>query len=212
MFGLALAVLVTCAAPRPAGAQLSITISVDENGNGKLQNSTGFHSTLAASQMQDPGPGGLANALTYDLGNPPGLTAGDLLLRERARHEVISDIIRFNPNEVGPGGGTGTLVFYSDLDGGVDSLADIGGPTELYVNAIALYELGPEGDNGITYTPTFGQPGFVSDAGGPVTYQIISDSPVVPEPGSLSLLATGGLPLLGFLRRRRIAWRSLCSR
>jgi hypothetical protein len=27
-------------------------------------------------------------------------------------------------------------------------------------------------------------------------------APVVPEPGSLALLATGGLPLLGFLRRR----------
>ncbi len=30
-------------------------------------------------------------------------------------------------------------------------------------------------------------------------------APVVPEPGSLALLATGGLPLLGFLRRRKRA-------
>jgi hypothetical protein len=29
--------------------------------------------------------------------------------------------------------------------------------------------------------------------------------PVTPEPNSLALLATGGLPLLGFLRRRRLA-------
>jgi hypothetical protein len=28
---------------------------------------------------------------------------------------------------------------------------------------------------------------------------------LVPEPGSLALLATGGLPLLGFLRRRRLS-------
>ena len=45
----------------------------------------------------------------------------------------------------------------------------------------------------------------VAGAAGPVTYDIISDSTVVPEPGSLALLATGGLPLLGFLRRRRAA-------
>jgi hypothetical protein len=30
-------------------------------------------------------------------------------------------------------------------------------------------------------------------------------APVAPEPGSLALLATGGLPLLGFLRRRKLA-------
>jgi hypothetical protein len=43
------------------------------------------------------------------------------------------------------------------------------------------------------------------DTSGLVTeFQFAPGTSVVPEPNSLALLATGGLPLLGFLRRRRM--------
>ena len=197
VFGFALAAFLSLGLTRHASAQFSIRITVDENGNGSLTNTNGFNGALPASMAPDPGPGGSASALTYGLLDPPGLVPGDLVLTE-PNVKGISDLIRFNPN--------GTLVFYSDSGDGVDSLADQSAfPTGLYDNQLTVDEVGDEGNNGAIYTPTQGQPGFVAGAAGPVTYDIISDSTVVPEPGSLALLATGGLPLLGFLRRRRAA-------
>jgi len=165
-----------------AFAQFSITITVDENGNGTLSNTLGFVSPLPVSRVQDPGPGGLAAALTYNLLNPPGLTAGDLILVEPGGTGTVSDIIRYNPQQNG-----GSLVFYSDRTPGDTDLADIGFPTALYANTLLLTEVGAEGINGLRYTPTAGQPGFVAGAGGPVTYLISSD---VPEPSSILLLVT----------------------
>lgn len=179
-----------------AHAQFSVTITVDENGHGNLANGNGV--TMLPTAMQaDPGPGGLPSALTYDLLNPPGLTAGDFLLVEPGLNGEVSDIVRFNPSEIGPGGGTGSLVFYSDIFDGSDSLADTGFPTTLYDNNLARVEVGPEGANGFTYTPTTGEPGFVAGAAGTVSYVIQSDT---PEPGALTLLglAAGA----GLLRRR----------
>jgi hypothetical protein len=101
-------------------------------------------------------------------------------------------LIRFN--------GDGTLLFYSDSLEGADAPGDTPTPPkDVYDNLLSLDEVGPEGDNGALYTPGPNDPGF--DPSGP-SYHLISD---VPEPGSLALLATGGLPLLGFLRRRRAA-------
>lgn len=173
-----------------ASAQFSVTISVDENGNGNLSNSNGFTSALNSFLANDPGPGGLNNALTYDLLNPPGLVAGDLILLEPGGGD--SDIIRFNTT----GGSTangGSLVFYSDTSDGVDSLADIGFPTAGYANSLTELEVGPEsGPNGFDYTPTAGQPGFVAGAGGPVTYDITSDpAAATPEPASAALMLAG---------------------
>lgn len=171
-----------------ASAQFSATISVDENGNGNFSNTNGFSQALNSYLQNDPGPGGLNNALTYDLLNPPGLVAGDLILTEQG---VVSDVLRFNTT--GGSSGGGSLVFYSDTSDGVDSLADIGFPTTLYTNTLAEEEVGPEsGPNGFDYTPTAGQPGFVNGAAGPVTYDITSDpAAATPEPASAALMLAG---------------------
>jgi hypothetical protein len=178
----------------------TVTITIDENGHGLFTNSNGFASALAFTLQNDPGPGGLGNAVTYSLLNPPGLTAGDLVLTESG---VISDIIRFNPNET-CSGSTGCLGFYSDKSDGVDSLADIGFSTALYANNLTFLETGLEGNNGFTYTPLAGQPGFVAGAAGPVTYVIQSDVPsaAVPEPSTILLVGTGLSAVIIVCRKR----------
>jgi hypothetical protein len=205
--GLGLAALLAAGNGRAFAQGLSITITVDENGNGTFTNSNGFFSGLPASVQPDPGPGGLSAVLTYGLLNPPGLTAGDLVLVEPGLTGAISDVVRFNPNET-VAGSTGALAFYSDASDGHDALADVGFPGALYANTVTFVEVGPEGNNGFTYTPTAGQPGFVAGAAGAVTYVIRSDVPAsVPEPGPLvlgSVAASVGLATL-WARRRRAA-------
>jgi hypothetical protein len=193
--GLAVAAILFCA--RIASAQFTITITVDENAHGTLTNTNGFNSALPVALLPDPGPGGLAAALTYGLLNPPGLVAGDLLMVEPPPTlGQLSDIIRFNPNENG-----GSLVFYSDQFDADTNPADTGFPAALYTNTATFVEVGPEGLNGLTYTPTAGQPGFAAGAGGPVTYVIQSD---VPEPVSLSgLTAVAGVCCIRRRRRQR---------
>ena len=187
--------------PHASSAQaFSTTNTVNENAQGLSINTGGFMATLPVSFQTDNGPGGLANALTYSLLNPPGLTAGDLLLRE-SLGGPISDIIRFNPTE-NCSGSIGCLVFYSDNLDGIDSRADIGLPADLYTNTVSFVEIGPEGNNGMIYTPIAGQPGFVAGAEGPVTWVLASDSSV-PEPSTIVLFGTGLGALLVFHRRTR---------
>jgi len=176
-------------------------ITVDENGKGTI-NFGGGPIPLPGVIAADPGPGGLAGALTYNLLGPPALVAGDLLIQETVGAVVIlSDWVRFNP--AGTGGNPvypASLVFYSERgDEPIPDLADTGFPTAQYTNVLSVLEVGPEGNNGFLYTPTANQPGFVPGFG--VTYNIKSD--VVPEPASASLFVIGGGMLLAGWRLRK---------
>lgn len=185
----------------PAAA-FSVTLTIDENGNGRLTNTNGFSGALPAALQNDPGPGGLNNVLTYDLLNPPGLTSGDVAFTDADAGGAVLDIVRFNASETcGPNGDTGCLVFYSDNIDGFDALADtVSPPGGTYTNVISLPEVAIPGGDGVMYTPTAGQPGFVAGAGGPVTYILISDK--IPEPATLSLLGAGLLGFAGYRRRK----------
>lgn len=165
-------------------AVADVQISVDENGNGI---GTIGRGVLAP----DPGPGGLPSVLTYTL--PFAGTQGDVLVNNPT--EGVLDVIRFN--------GNGTLLFYSDNVGGADSLADTPSPPGIfYANQVTVTEVGPEGNNGFTYTPLAGQPGFTP---GGVTYTVVSDGTLttVPEPSTLLVAGVGALGFIGYALRRR---------
>jgi hypothetical protein len=195
-----LVLLVTCTGllflvTPPAFAQFTVTLTFDENSNGWITSTGGSPQALPCSEITDPGPGGLNNALFYSTLNPPGLVAGDVLIMEPSSTIQLSDLLRFDPNTLGGG-----VFVYSDIEAGVPpDLADIGFPTSYNTNILTINEIGPElGWNGVSYTPTAGQPGFVAGASGPVTYNFTSDD--VPEPATGLLLLA---PLAAFVLCRR---------
>src|SRR5262245_41549428 len=131
-FGGLLALL--CGLSVPANAQIqTIFTTVDENCHGTFVGFLGSE-LLACSFTTAPGPGGLVGVMTYNLLNPPQMVGGDVVIRESAN--VNSDVIRFNPSV-----GGGSLFFYSDMDGGVDALADIGLPGSLNTNVLFFNEV-----------------------------------------------------------------------
>jgi hypothetical protein len=169
-----------------AQAQSTNIVIIDENGNGTLNGDP-----LLWSVGQDSGPGGLSNALIYQFPTTLGnWTVGDLLLQEPSGSGGGSDLIRFNPDN--------TLVFYSDMDGAILDIADIGIPPDRYPNNLTRTELvNGDGSDGIFYVPTEGSnPGFLT--GLQVEYHIISE---VPEPSTFVLMAMGILGLLA------VGWR-----
>ncbi len=162
-------------------------IIADEYGVGRLITAGGSVFNMPGVMAVDPGPGGLPSALTYNLLGPPGLVAGDLFINDLNGGVLdLSEMIRFNPDGTAPGY-QASIVFYSDMQEGADSLADTGFPLSGYANSFTMLEV----DEQVFYTPTEGQPGFVP--GFSVTYNFLSDTHTpelasAPEPASLSLL------------------------
>jgi hypothetical protein len=182
----------------------TVDITVHEDGTGTFMNSIGANFPLVSAQQQDPGPGGLANALTFDLSGAPGLVAGDLFLIDPVTM-ALSDVIRFNPTESIPGHSTGDLVFYTIAGGG--KLADTGFPSANYTNTFSL----TENTLGATlYTPIAGQPGFIAAVPGAATYHIFSEEFVANVPETGGTMAFMGLALLALipLGRWRLATRA----
>jgi hypothetical protein len=136
----------------------------------------------------DPGPGGLLNALTFNLLGPPGLVAGDLLINEFGS-STLSDILRFNPAGSSPGY-PASVVLYSLPGGG--ELADTGFPTFQYATTFTTSE---NAAGVVTYTPTESQPGYIPGFG--ATY-VVTSSPI-PEPTTVLF----GAALIGATALRR---------
>ena len=155
----------------------------------------------------DPESGGLSSALTYQF--PADWTPGDLLLTDPVSG-AVEDVLRFStPDHVT---GDSNLVFYSVPDP-VNAKADTGLPTAYLSNQVTLPESGGPGVDGVFYTPTAGQPGFLTSPAFAVEYVFVSDGSlsrlipgVVPEPGTwaMTLLGLGALGA-GLRSRRRAA-------
>jgi hypothetical protein len=174
---------------------LPVTITVDENGNGSLVFDDNPPNPLSAALIADPGPGGLASALTYNLGGPPSLTAGDLVIHDPS--SGTSDLVRFNPLIPGTPYPS-SLVFYSIA--GEGALADTGFPLASYTNEA----FATEGVDGVTtYHPTQGQPGFIGGTFD-VTYIIQSSPETTRTPDSGSGMALLGLGLASLICFRRL--------
>jgi hypothetical protein len=165
--------------------------SFDEDGHGRVNFPDGSFQLLPGSMAVDPGPGGRASALTYTYIFTTVFVTGDVFLTEAGGN---SDVIRFNWS---PTTLAGSLVFYSLP--GEGQLADTGLPSAFYTNTFSILE-NPNGPT--SYTPTAGQPGFLSGLN--ITYFLNSPS-AVPEGGSSICFLALGLVALIYGRCRIVA-------
>jgi hypothetical protein len=168
-----------------AFAQTNLLISLDENGNGFLN---GVRLTISIDQE----PISQIETLHYHL---PfyGFTnrVGDVVLMEPGTPGTISDILRFD--------GVGNVWFFSEREASdvpPFDLADVAILPMVWTNNfVMLDEVGPEGQNGASYTPLPSQPGYY---GADVKYELISD---IPEASTFALAGLGAAVLMIFRRR-----------
>jgi hypothetical protein len=90
LIGLALATWLATA-PEVFAQSAAVTLTVDENGHGTAR-IPGSVFTLQASRVLDPGPGGLAGALTYSFSSP--LAPGSLMNEHLSRRDrgIVNEV------------------------------------------------------------------------------------------------------------------------
>jgi PEP-CTERM motif len=184
-----------CAYTMAAASSLAQIYTFDEFGNSTTAPSTAPPMSPGILQA-DPSGGLTVPVLVYTL--PLLLVTGDVVLIEPGNSTggQYSDVVRFwDPT----GANLTQIIFYSDFSATdpADAPADTGLPVNL-INPVFINEVGPEGNNGASYIPPAGEPGYTVE-GLALQYNIISD---VPEPSAITLASLGGGLLLLSLKRR----------
>jgi hypothetical protein len=178
-----------------AGSGDPFTLRFDEYGNGFVDNRDGKGFQPLMGSIPTGG-----SALTFLL--PSIVVTGDVRIWEDANKTILSDILRFTNTTNGDinGSFTGTILqVFSDIDTGDPNPppADRGLPTVpvgyVYRDGGGVSEVGPEGNNGATYSP-----GGAADN----IYIFVSDG-VIPEPSSVIMLSIGALGAAGYGWRRQ---------
>lgn len=167
-----------------------VIVTADEAKNGTLQFPPAQPINMPGVMLNVLGK----DRLFYDMLGPASLVGGYVLLQESTAGP-ISDVIQFGDfSAAAPRLG---FLFSSDNSDGVDGPADESGLLEVPAGSLTATIL-----EGLSYTPTEDQPGFVE--GFSVTYNFKSDLETVPDAGTTAgLLGLGLASLLALARRTR---------
>src|SRR5271165_389704 len=161
----------------------------DEFGNATMNGTP-----LTCSKQADPGPGGKNSVLFCAYAFTPGtLATGDLIVYD-SDMVTISDVVRFATITIPGIGSVAGFFIYSENSTGVTAPADVGLPTQINTNSATTTETGPPGQNGGTYSPDYGQPGFFFGADEGIVYTFTSDQ--LP-PTISKVFGSSALQLLG---------------